>query len=63
VEAARAALLPLSGHLVLAAAPPAVRARVDPWGPAPGSIAIMRRLKELLDPERRLAPGRFVGGI
>jgi glycolate oxidase FAD binding subunit len=63
VEAARAALLPLGGHAVLAATPEAVRTEVDPWGPAPASVGTMRRLKAELDPERRLAPGRFVGGI
>lgn len=64
VESARAALGPLgNGALVLAAAPPALRARVDAWGAAPPAIEVMRRLKRELDPEARLAPGRFVGGI
>jgi glycolate oxidase FAD binding subunit len=44
-------------------APAAVRARLDAWGPAPASLPVMRRLKEQLDPEGRLAPGRFLGGI
>jgi glycolate oxidase FAD binding subunit len=61
---ARAALRPLgSGALVLADAPPAVRSRVDVWGPPPPGIEVMRRLKRELDPDGRLAPGRFVGGI
>lgn len=64
VESARAALGPLgNGALVLQAAPPELRARVDPWGPTPPGIEVMRRLKKELDPEARLAPGRFVGGI
>jgi glycolate oxidase FAD binding subunit len=64
VASARAALRPLgNGGLVLAAAPPELRARADPWGPPPPAIEVMRRLKRELDPEARLAPGRFVGGI
>ncbi|MEV0085216.1 FAD-binding oxidoreductase [Saccharopolyspora sp. NPDC050642] len=39
-------------------------AAIDPWGPiAPGLLALMRRTKDQFDPEHRLAPGRFVGGI
>jgi glycolate oxidase FAD binding subunit len=64
VASARAALKPLgNGALVLTAAPPALRARTDVWGPPPPGIEIMRRLKRELDPDARLAPGRFVGGI
>ena len=63
VEQARAALAPISGALILCAAPAAVRARVDPWGPPPAGLSLMRSVKEQLDPEARLAPGRFVGGI
>jgi glycolate oxidase FAD binding subunit len=64
VEGVRAALRSLgNGALVLAAAPPALRAAVDPWGPPPPGIEVMRRLKRELDPDGRLAPGRFVGGI
>jgi glycolate oxidase FAD binding subunit len=63
VEAARRAVAPAGGSLVLAAAPRELRAHVDVWGPAPRAIEIMRRLKRELDPDGRLAPGRFVGGI
>ncbi|HET8538973.1 MAG TPA: FAD-binding oxidoreductase [Anaeromyxobacter sp.] len=64
VDAARAALARLaSGALVLAAAPAALRARADPWGPPPPALEVMRRLKAQLDPDGRLAPGRFVGGL
>jgi glycolate oxidase FAD binding subunit len=34
----------------------------DVWGPV-SALDLMRRVKEQFDPERRLAPGRFVGGI
>jgi glycolate oxidase FAD binding subunit len=43
-------------------APPDVRAGIDVWGPA-GGLDLMRRVKATFDPQRRLAPGRFVGGI
>jgi glycolate oxidase FAD binding subunit len=35
---------------------------VDVWGPV-GALDLMRSVKHQFDPERRLAPGRFVGGI
>ena len=57
------------GAAVVLTAPPAVEAELaampEPagaWGPVP-AIALMRAVKERFDPERRLAPGRFVGGI
>lgn len=35
----------------------------DPFGAEPGGFAVMRRVKDALDPKRRCAPGRFVGGL
>jgi glycolate oxidase FAD binding subunit len=52
----------LGGYVVVLCAPEDVRKRVDVWGPVPG-IELMHRVKQQFDPERRLAPGRFVGGI
>lgn len=63
IEAARTVVAPGGGSLVLAEAPPALRARVDAWGPPPPALEVMRSLKRELDPDGRLAPGRFVGGI
>jgi len=60
---ARAALEARGGSLTLTAAPAAVRAGFDAWGAPPPSLEVMRRLKARLDPEGRLAPGRFVGGL
>lgn len=50
------------GSLVVLDAPAAVKDAVDTWGPVP-AIDLMRRVKDQFDPDRRLAPGRFVGGI
>ena len=52
----------LGGALVVLDAPAEVKAAVDTWGPV-GALDLARRVKAQFDPERRLAPGRFVGGI
>ena len=62
VETLRTACARAGGAAVVLRAPDAVRAGVDAWGPIP-SLALMRRVKDQFDPEHRLAPGRFVGGI
>jgi len=63
VSTARAALTTADGWLVIHDAPAALRGAVDPWGPVPGSFAVMRQLKHRFDPDRRLNPGRYVGGL
>ena len=50
------------GSVVLCCAPPHRKATLDVWGPVP-ALGLMRRLKDQFDPEHRLSPGRFVGGI
>jgi glycolate oxidase FAD binding subunit len=62
VDRLRAACTAAGGALVVLDGPPATTAALDPWGPVP-ALALMRRVKEQFDPDRRLAPGRFVGGI
>jgi glycolate oxidase FAD binding subunit len=47
---------------VLLVAPPAVFGEVDAWGRVAG-LTLMRRVKDQFDPDHRLSPGRFVGGI
>ena len=50
------------GAAVVLDAPAAVKQAVDLWGPVP-ALDLMRRVKDQFDPDRRLSPGRFVGGI
>ncbi|RCW45296.1 glycolate oxidase FAD binding subunit [Halopolyspora algeriensis] len=64
VRELRAVTTEYGGHAVVLRAPEAVRATVDPWGPiAEGELTLMHRTKDQFDPEHRLSPGRFVGGI
>lgn len=63
IGSVRGRIAALGGSLTLEAAPAAVRARVDVWGPPSGALPLMKAVKNRLDPEARLSPGRFVGGI
>ena len=51
------------GALVVEAAPLDLKARLGVWGSPRADFALMRRLKEQLDPASLLSPGRFLGGI
>jgi glycolate oxidase FAD binding subunit len=62
VRRLRATCTEVGGALVVLDGPAEVKAAVDTWGPIP-ALDLMQRVKERFDPERRLAPGRFVGGI
>jgi glycolate oxidase FAD binding subunit len=55
------------GTVRVESAPPAVHEALaargtDAWGPV-RALELMRRIKAQFDPDHRLAPGRFVGGI
>jgi len=62
LDSVRSVLAARGGSCVVLAAPPSLAGAVDLWGPVPG-LSLMRRVKEQFDPDRRLSPGRFVGGI
>jgi glycolate oxidase FAD binding subunit len=53
---------PAPGSAVILHAPAEVRAAVDMWGPVL-SLGLMRSVKDRFDPEHRMAPGRFAGGL
>jgi glycolate oxidase FAD binding subunit len=53
---------PSAGSAVVVYAPASVLEIVDIWGPVP-SRGLMRAVKDQFDPEHRMAPGRFAGGI
>jgi glycolate oxidase FAD binding subunit len=63
LQEARAVVGSAGGHLVVIDCDESLRERFDPFGALPPSFPIMKRLKERFDPERRLNPGRFVGGL
>lgn len=60
---ARAFAERLGGGLTVLEAPSALRERVDVWGTLPPAFALMQRLKERFDPERRCNRGRFLGHL
>jgi glycolate oxidase FAD binding subunit len=63
ITEARERLAARGGSLVVVKASPELKRAVDVWGPAGDAIGLMRRVKERFDPDRRMSPGRFVGGI
>jgi glycolate oxidase FAD binding subunit len=62
LEALRSVCTRHGGSVVVVDAPAEVKQVTDVWGPVP-ALDLMRRVKDQFDPDHRLAPGRFVGGI
>ena len=55
-------VVPSMASAVVLYTPRQVRDAVDMWGPVP-SPGLLRAVKDQFDPQRRMAPGRFAGGI
>ena len=62
VQGLRATCRGHGGAVVIVDGPAAVKQATDLWGPV-AAIDLMRRVKDQFDPQHRLSPGRFVGGI
>ncbi len=63
IERLTAEAVKYEGNLVVESCPPEIKEKVGVWGRLRNDHIVMRRLKEQMDPEGVLSPGRFVGGI
>jgi glycolate oxidase FAD binding subunit len=63
IRGAREMLANARGSLTIEAAPAGIRRLVSTWGEGGGALSLMYATKQKFDPGRRLAPGRFVGGM
>lgn len=59
----REAVEETGGYLVVEDASSHLKNSLGVWGKAPGSLALMRGVKQTIDPQGIMSPGRFVGGI
>jgi glycolate oxidase FAD binding subunit len=62
LSALREAVAAYDGGVVVVEAPADLKAGLDVWGPVRG-LPVMQALKDRFDPDHRLSPGCFVGGI
>jgi glycolate oxidase FAD binding subunit len=51
------------GSLIIENAPPEIKKQFDAWGDLGSSTTLMERIKQQLDPDRLLSPGRFSPNI
>jgi glycolate oxidase FAD binding subunit len=50
----------LGGKLIIERAPVDIKNEIDSWGGVGSATELMKRVKEQLDPDHTLSPGRFV---
>jgi glycolate oxidase FAD binding subunit len=55
----RREIVAIGGTVVLRERPAEVDAEIDPLGPAPSSVGLLRAIRARLDPDGRCAPGRL----
>jgi glycolate oxidase FAD binding subunit len=53
----------LGGYRVLERAPVALKHQCAIWEPPANGFTLMRAIKTSFDPDHRLNPGRFIGGL
>ena len=53
----------LGGNAVLESGPQALKSKLDVFGETPRGFELMRKIKEKMDPNKILSPGRFVGRL
>ena len=63
LERLRAKAEALGGTMILEKAATEIKTEFDSWGSMGTSFPLMQQVKNQLDPDNLLSPGRFVGGI
>lgn len=63
MQTIRSHCLTAGGYLSMLQAPIRLKQQVEVWGYAGNALTLMKKVKQQFDPENRLSPGRFVGGI
>ena len=63
VETLRLSALELNGNLTVYSAPVEIKETLDVWGPTLPDFRLMKAIKDNFDPDGRMTPGRFVGGL
>ncbi|MFZ4639726.1 MAG: FAD-binding oxidoreductase [Nodosilinea sp.] len=63
VKALRSRCHQVGGYLTLHLAPSALKTAIDVWDYQGKALGLMGKVKAEFDPQHRLSPGRFVGGL